>query len=408
MLKRKIFKIIQKLYSKANYYFNVPYYERIPIKNILSSGEAGIPSNQYARMINDPLRASQRILNSPHSQLLRDYHQNGVTIFEKGIFEQTAYYQNALIAMSYTGFYFEAKKPEQIINIATNFIAAAEGKRPKTHRQENGHNKPDDPIEVRAITNSNCYELVHGNHRLASAVVAGKEKVIVKVQKEKSTTPAQDMVRDVIFDVFWQRKQIELRQPIDLPEFETWPIVRMCTDRASYIDKFLADKKYNTSIDLNCSYGWFVKYFQDKNYHAKGINMDPFALRLAQKVYGIPETNLIRSEIVNWLQNCNEQFDVVTCFNFIHHIILGRSHINYEELLHLLDKITGSVLFIDIAQEHEALFRNTLLGWSTDYIQHVIRENTSFTDVYPLGCDNDNRGEFEQNFGRTLFACVRN
>jgi hypothetical protein len=60
-----------------------------------------------------------------------------------------------------------------------------------------------------------------------------------------------------------------------------------------------------------------------------------------------------------------------------------------------------------MGQEHEAWFRESLAGWNADHIEQWLRENTTFTKFYRLGTDRDNVPPFADNYGRTLFACLR-
>ena len=73
----------------------------------------------------------------------------------------------------------------------------------------------------------------------------------------------------------------------------------------------------------------------------------------------------------------------------------------------MIDRATRTVLFFDMGEGHKAWFRNRLSGWDPDYIEQWLRKNTSFTQIYRLGVDQDNVSPFEDNYGHTLFACMR-
>jgi hypothetical protein len=60
-----------------------------------------------------------------------------------------------------------------------------------------------------------------------------------------------------------------------------------------------------------------------------------------------------------------------------------------------------------MGQGHEASFRDSLSGWDAGHIEQWLRSNSSFTKIYRLGTDQDNVSPFADNFGRTLFACLR-
>jgi hypothetical protein len=380
--------------------------EVIPIKNILRSGECNISANQYARLIGKPLRASEIVMNGPHVKFLREYQRLGMRVLEKDFFESTAYYQNAVECISFTGHYFPyIKQRSQIIEAAKGFIDAFEGKLPEQHIPANGHSRGDDLIEVRPIKYSNCYELVNGNHRIASAMVRGQEAIRARVLLNPVTTPAQDMLMDVL----WQNGRLELYQPVDLPEVSKWPLLRQCTDRYNLINNFLHDFSGlgKTYLDVGSSYGWFVSQFLNSGYDAYGLERDSFAIKIGCEIYGVPNSRFTRSDIIDFLSDSTNSFDIVSCFSVAHHFVLGKASTGVEDLLKKLDKITRKVLFFDTGEGHEEWFKKTLTNWNPDFIEHFLKTQTTFAKIIRLGKDQDNRGEFVSNYGRTLFACVR-
>ena len=380
--------------------------EKIPIKCILRSGESRIPANQYARLTGNLLRSSQRAIEGPHVKLLEEYLRIGLKVLNKDFFENTEYYRNAVECISFTGSYFPyVRKNEQIIDVAQGFFEAFEGKRPDKHNSTNGHNAPGDLIEVRAIKNSNCYELVHGNHRVASAFLRGECKISAKVLLSETTTPVQDM----LFDVLWQSGRVELYQPVNLPEVAKWPILRQCLDRFNLMKNFLTalDGPNKTYIDIGSSYGWFVNEFMRFGYESFGVERDPFAIKIGSEIYGVPQERFFRSDIVDFLTKSHNTYDIVSCFSVAHHFALGKGSISVEELIEKLDKITRHVLFFDTGEAHEAWFKDLLYEWNPDFIEKFLKTHTKFSKIIRLGKDQDNRGEFISNYGRTLFACVR-
>ena len=76
-------------------------------------------------------------------------------------------------------------------------------------------------------------------------------------------------------------------------------------------------------------------------------------------------------------------------------------------MVHLLDKITKKVLFIDTGQAHEKQYAGKLEDWTDEYIIDLIKDNTGFKDVIRLGSDSDNMGNQQQNNSRTLFAYIK-
>ena len=130
-------------------------------------------------------------------------------------------------------------------------------------------------------------------------------------------------------------------------------------------------------------------------------------MKIAELVYGVKSNTLIRDDILHFLANQRVPYDVVTCFSVIHHFALGLGAIGPEEFVSMLDRVTGSVLFFDTGQSHEAWFKNSLRVWDTAYIIEFIKKYTTFTKIDVLGVDTDNVGPYADNYARTLFACSR-
>jgi hypothetical protein len=383
-----------------------PQETEVPVRSILRSGEGFIPSSKYARLVGEPLRASQRAIEGPHVAFLRDYLETGDVIFEPARFSTTRYYQNGVQCLSYTGSYFPyIRRREDIVQAAINFVAAFNGQRPERHGPEWGHNAPGDLIEVRPIYNSQCFELVQGNHRLASAFVKGEEVIRARILPVKVATPAQDILQDVL----WLTNKLELYQPVDLPEVEGWRLVRKCSDRSDMMMAFLAKSKISSGsyVDVGSSYGWFVKTFQQAGFAATGVERDSFAIQVGVSIYGLDAKSFVRSDICDFLESCENTYDVVSCFSVAHHFGMGNGPVSAGELVRQLDRITGKVLFFDTGQSHEDWFKETLPSWNDDFLENLLRENSSFRRIHRLGRDSDGQGYFAGNYGRTLFACCR-
>jgi len=86
---------------------------------------------------------------------------------------------------------------------------------------------------------------------------------------------------------------------------------------------------------------------------------------------------------------------------------LNRASISAEEMLRLIDRTTKKVLFLDMGEEHEEWFKESLAGWNPDRIERWLKENSTFTKIYRLGTDRDNVPPFADHYGRTMFACLR-
>jgi hypothetical protein len=122
--------------------------------------------------------------------------------------------------------------------------------------------------------------------------------------------------------------------------------------------------------------------------------------------YGLDPEQIAVEEATAFLATA-PTFDVVSCFSVLHHFVLGRGPCSAEDLLHLLDRATGSVLIIETGQNHEQWLRHVLPDWDPAYITSWILEHSTFTRVEALGTDTDDRPPTAGNYGRTTFACTR-
>lgn len=381
--------------------------KRIPIARILRSGENGIPANQYSRLTGNPLRSSMLSIDGPHLQLLKAYDDHRERIFDPEFFSKTPYYSNAAECIEYTGRYFSAHKNEEIAKIANAYIRFVFHGETETLSYSSGHSPPHTPITVRPIANSQHYELVDGNHRLAFAHFKGAAWIDALVSPHLVSTVAQDY----LLDVLWQNGKIELYQPIDLPEVSTWSLVRNCEDRFGMISSFLSSNSIGNSLksalDLGCSYGWFGYNAQTRlGLNSTFVDRDPFALNVAHQIYGVPREKLIRSPIQSFLNSTSRKFDVTFFLSVLHHFIRLGDQSTALEIIRKVDQITDKVLFFEMGQGTEKWFEGKMRMWTPEYIRKWIYENTSFSNVTVLGTDVDCKTS-PGNYGRTFFVCHR-
>jgi hypothetical protein len=400
--KKSLYRLLQR--NARRLLVSPPKPVRVPIANLLCGGENLIPAAQYALITGKPLRPSTPVSQGPHAALLREYALEGEKLLSPGRFEQTAYYRNASECLDLVGLYFPyVKETHQIVKIAERFIRQFVKNEPVPDLP--GHNKPNEPIDVRPIRLSDCFEVINGNHRIAAAIYHGDKFIEVLPRQEAVLTPMQELLRNVL----WQDGRIELYQPVGLPEVQNWTLVRHCSDRFALMRDFLQARQLlmGTYVDLGASYGWFVAQMRALGFQSYGVERDPMALRVGELLYDNNKDFLIRSELVRYLRENNRKFDVVSCFSVAHHFALGRAGITAEELMGMIDRITEKVLFFDTGQCHEEWFKESLKEWDADFIEKWLYKNTTFKKVLRLGTDCDSVKPFEQNYRRTLFACIR-
>jgi 2-polyprenyl-3-methyl-5-hydroxy-6-metoxy-1,4-benzoquinol methylase len=338
--------------------------------------------------------------------LLNEYAAEGEKLFLPDRFAQTSYYQNAAECIELTGSYFPyVNDNSQIISVAQSFIKRFVKNEQLELASDSGHSAAEQPIRVRPIQYSDCYEVIDGNHRIAAAFVRGMRDIEVLPEGDPVLTPAQEQ----ILSVMWQDGRVELYQPVSLPETKNWRLVRKCTDRMVMMQKFLSCFAFKTEsyLDIGASYGWFIREMRRSGISAFGVERDPMAIAVGEMVYGNLPSSVTRSDIVRFLRYETRSFDVTSCFSVLHHFALGRASIGPEDLISLIDRVTRRVLFFDTGQAHEEWFCQSLAKWDTSYVQDWLQRNTSFSKVIPLGTDNDAVPPYEKNYRRTMFACYR-
>lgn len=395
---------------------NAPYLQVVKMDRLLCGGENGLAAAQYARHTGNVIRPSTPVTDSPHVDLLRQYRLLGKLVFEPEIFEETDYFKYARECINVTGDYLSCTREDEIHSLAERFAALYRGTLPADDPAVKKHFRPPGSIVyVRPIKFSNCFEVVDGMHQLAIACVTGRQQYKVYVMPPEVITPVQQLILD---HAFCRGSNRELYQPIDVPELGVeWRLIRKCADRFKLMEDFLITHGMMppaclTYLDIACSYGWFVKQFDKLGFDARGGGeIDWAACEIGRHVYGLREGQVTRGEVVHFLQSNTRTHDVVSCLSLLHHFLLGapyRASISAEEMIRLVDRATGKVLFFDMGQEHEGWFREKLNGWNPDFIEQWLLKNTTFSQIHRLGTDHDNVPPFEDNYGRTLFACVRN
>jgi 2-polyprenyl-3-methyl-5-hydroxy-6-metoxy-1,4-benzoquinol methylase len=380
------------------------FLKEIELGKLLMGGEAGYSSASYARITGDLLRPSRPIAESPHVELLQGYRANGEDVFLPEWFEATSYFKNAAICIELYGHYFDVKDPKDIVKKARNFCAMLEEK--ESDNPAADVNGSSSPVIVRRIANSDCFEIVKGQHRMAIAAVKEAESHECLVQP---CAPVFTPIQQMIIDSNWTEGRPHIYQPISSPELATWPVMRRCVDRLEMMETWLAKRgiRSGSYLDICCSYGWFLAQMKARGFRAFGIDRDVAAVTLGRLVYGLDSTANQLADVISYLDKKEKQYDIVTCFSVLHHAVRGAMRVSAEEFIRKVDAATARVLFFDTGQCHEEWFSKSLAGWDAEFITKWLRENTSFTRIEILGRDSDNVSPFEKNYRRHFFACSR-
>jgi hypothetical protein len=265
------------------------------------------------------------------------------------------------------------------------------------------------PIRVRRVRASDCFLVVSGHTAAAGAALRGEQTIDVIIERTRTWTPLQEVLRAMS----WLEGRVELYQPIDAPEVvnDSWPLIRQCTDRFALMQEFLVERKLlppavRTFMDVGASYGWFVAQMQRLGFDASGMDIDPLAPELAAGVFGIRPEQYNVGDSAEELLRC-APIDVVSCLSVAHHFALGGGSVSVDEFRDRLANATRRVLFFDTGEAHEAWIGRDLPEWTPEYIAKWL-DAAGFDEVVALGIDRDDCSPYEGNYGRTLFACVRN
>jgi hypothetical protein len=380
--------------------------QNVGVEQLLIGGWNGMSASRFSEATGLLLDPSTRLSDSPQVDLLRRYDALGEKVYEVDILRETPYFTRIRAAARISGHHRGASNDDELIQLAREFVDRYRNL-PIPYRP--GRSSASSLPRVRHIRRSNCYEIRDGHHRLAIECARGATHVDVIVERPQSTTPIQRLLHKMS----WLDGQTRLYQPVALPEVATWPLMRRCDDRLRMMTDFLAnvhDAPLPTShsyLDVGACYGWFVAAMELEGYNARGIEQDPLSKTLAALIYGIEPGRITVGDGVELLRQEKKRYEVVSCFSMLHHFVLGRGSCSAEDLIKLLDGVTGEVLFLDTGEGHESWFKLVLPEWTPKFTRQWILENTTFTNVRALGIDHDGVRPFEGKYGRTLFACTR-
>lgn len=347
--------------------------------------------------------------SGPHAKFLALYRELGSRALERSSLERSDYYRNAEECISYFGDYFPGIDDESKICLAAERFVRQADRLPVDDLPSEGHSKDGEKILVAKIKDSDCYQLIQGNHRAAFACDRGDKSIAALLDRTRiESTPIQNLLSQVA----WEQGDRTIYQPLPCPELETnWKLARQCNDRFLLMSSFLERHghlgKGMSYLDIGSYFGWFLKSMQGLGFSAKGVERDYTSILIGSIAFSIPPARIAHMDLLQYLRDRREIFDVVSCLSILHHFFTGRESGRPTEIMRLIDKCTKEILFFEMASPREEWFRDALKTWDDQALEEWVLENTSFTRAHRLGTDNDSRGAFAGNFGRTLFAFTR-
>ncbi len=375
---------------------------------LLLGGWNGLSGYRFAALSGNHLDTSTPLAKSFLRDLLEAYDRDGEASLSDERLQASTYYNRIATAAKLSGHYRGETTPEGLAQVTREYLDRYRG---LTVPYRPGRSRPGTLPAVRAIADSDCYQVMDGHHRLAMQTHRGAESLEVCVFPGTTRT----YVQQLLLDMSWLDGSRRLYQPVDFPEVQSWTLMRNCRDRLEMMEAYLnragllpaSTSTPPTYLDVGSCYGWFVAELGRLGFDARGIEFDPLALELGPLAYGIDASQITIGDAIELLAEPAAGADVVSCFSVLHHFVMGRGTSGPEELIKRLDERTGKVLFLDTGQSHESWFRWTLPEWTPEYTADWIRKHSSFTRVEALGVDRDGVGAFAGKFGRTLFAASR-
>lgn len=376
----------------------------VPLDRLLLGGQNGTSAAEFGLALGDPMWPSRRVIDGPHARLLERSRAHPLTDEE---ILASDYTRMAEASIRLTGRYFSATDTPGVVAVARQFLERAAGGE-VVPAPGNHHTDADMPVLAQRVAESDCYQVLDGHHRIAARWAAGDKTLPVRVRRGTVTTPLQEMLREMS----WLEGRPELYQPLAAPELEArWTTVRRCSDRLEkmwhLLDRLDVDPDHSDYLDVASCYGWFVARMDELGFDAHGVERDPLGPLVGLAGYGLDPERIEVGDAVAFLRESDHRWDVVSCFSLMHHFVIRDLGCEPEELVRLLDSVTGRVLFLDTGQGHERWFRKSLRGWDPERIRRFLSENTTFDRIVDLGPDSDAVPPYQDNYGRHLFACIR-
>jgi hypothetical protein len=380
----------------------------VPLDRLLLGDQGRLTASRFAQQSGRLLHPSTRLVDSPYTDFLRQHDCHGDQVLSEPLFPQTSYYQFIADCFRVEGTFGAIQRREDIPRAARRFLD--DYARARRQAGNDGALQPGyfAPLALRPIAHSDCMQIIDGHHRAAIAWQCGLREIPAFFAGPTVLTPLQA----VLLDGMWLRGRRELYQPVDAPELqEEWLLVRRCEDRLATMKTFLQEQGLLSSgglsfLDVGSAYGWFVKRMAELGFEAWGVDRDLPALFVGLVAYGLEPSRVFAEDLVEFLRQ-GRQYDVVSCLSVLHIYAQRMINASPEELVHLLGRTARRVLFVETGGAHEDWHGGKLAEWTDDYIEDLLRRQTSFREVHRLARDGDGVGPFEGSYNRTLFACLR-
>ncbi|HET6560896.1 MAG TPA: hypothetical protein VFG72_03405 [Marmoricola sp.] len=320
-----------------------PGVTEIPVDRLLLGLQNRMRADDFAHEYGELSWPSTPVGEGPHAELLRLAATHGD--LDAGAILDSSYGRLARVCIRTRGFFFTATDEQGIVDVAHNYIGRHRGRQVAALGE---HQSPAGaPIRVAPIRWSECYQVLDGHHRVASAIVRGAPSLTARVKWRPLTTPLQRLLIQMS-----PPGGRTLLQPVDAPEVGVWSRGEGVGSTVAHFDameRFLASPRFSSAplssyLDVGSVYGWRVAQMAARGYRAEGVEDHPAAMELAQAAYGLEPGQVHRADPVRFLSSGDRSWDVVSWS--------GPSEVGPQvsdppdDLLALLTRRTGRALFL--------------------------------------------------------------
>jgi 2-polyprenyl-3-methyl-5-hydroxy-6-metoxy-1,4-benzoquinol methylase len=160
--------------------------------------------------------------------------------------------------------------------------------------------------------------------------------------------------RNIFYKNYFSEKSNKSMNVIYKPRLQNWITATM-----TRIDRWLPESKDLKILDLGCGFGSLLMGFKLKGYrNLTGIDISNEQILMAKNLN--PEITFNRIDIISFLRNNNEKFDLITAFDVL-------EHLRKQEALEVLELIHNALnengqLIIQTPNAESPWFGNVAFG----------------------------------------------
>lgn len=120
--------------------------------------------------------------------------------------------------------------------------------------------------------------------------------------------------RNIFYKNYFSEKSNKGAEKLDEQITSTWSKATL-----NRIRNWLPSNNNSKILDIGCGYGLLLKTFKSAGYnHLIGIDISEEQIEVAKKLN--PEINFVCSNLISFLNNSNEKYDLITVFDVLEHL----------------------------------------------------------------------------------------